>query len=94
MQQLAQRAVAAVSHRAVGHQSPSEDAVLGKPRQASLEKRDHGGRLLIAQQPAVDQARVVIDDGVEVVVAQRVRALQIERAAVACDRVPWAPKRG
>ena len=92
MQQLAQCAVAAVGHRAVGHQPPSEDAVIGKPRQAALEKRDHGGRLLIIEQFAVGQPRVVIDDGVEVVVAERVGALQIEAAAVAGDRVPWAPK--
>jgi hypothetical protein len=76
VQQFAQRAVAAVGHRAVGHQAPGDDAVIGKPRQGALEEGEHGDCFLVVEQLAVDQARVVVDDGVEVVVAERVGALQ------------------
>ena len=91
-EQLAQRSVASVAHRAVGHDPPRRDALGGKPGQRAFGEGGHGRGRLVGQQFAVDQPRVVIDDRVEVVVSERVGALQRRRATVAGHRVPGAPE--
>ena len=73
-QQLVQRTVASVAHRAVGHPPASDDAVRGEPVQRACGEVRNGRRFLVAEQLAVDQARVIVDDRVEVVVAERIGA--------------------
>ena len=71
-EQFAQRAVVGVAPGAVGHQPPGGDAVLGEPGQRALDERGDGVGAFVGEQLAVGQAAVVVDDGVEVVVAERV----------------------
>jgi hypothetical protein len=90
--ELAQGNVAAIAHRAVGHHSSDRDAVAGEPGQGALDERNHGRTALVGEQLAVGQPRMVVDDGVEVVVAERVGALKPGRASIARDGVTWPPK--
>ena len=58
---------------------------------SALDERDDRVGLFVGEQLAVGQARVVVDDRVEVVVAERVVALALV-AAIAGDRVTGPPE--
>src|SRR3954452_7718506 len=88
-EEVAQRGVVRVGPGAVGHQPPRADAAAGKPGQRALDERRDRRGALVCEQLAVGQAGVIVDDGVEVVVAERVAALHLG-APVAGDGVPGA----
>ena len=77
-----------VAPGAVGHQSAALDVVAGEPGEGAFHERGDGRRVLIAKELAIGQAGVVIDDGVEVVVAERVVALTFV-TTIAGDRMAW-----
>jgi hypothetical protein len=68
------------------------DVAGGEPAQGALEEGDDCGAALVGEQLAIGQPRMVVDDGVEVVVAERVGALKPGPASIARDRVTWPPK--
>ena len=91
-EEFAQRVVVGVGPRAVGHHPPGRDLVGAEPGQGALQECDDGRGLFVGEQLAVGQSRVVIDDGVEVVVTERVIVLLGSAAAVAGDGVPRSPE--
>jgi hypothetical protein len=89
-EQVTQGAVVGIAPRAVGHHAPGGDAAVGKPGQGALSEGGDGGGPLVIEQLAIGQSAVVVDDGVEVVVAQRVAPLGAGLVPVAGDRVSGA----
>ncbi len=69
------------------HQTLGDDPLGVKPRHGPVGERGHGVRLLIVEELPVDQSGVVIDDRVEVVVAELSRPVVSRSASIASDRV-------
>jgi hypothetical protein len=66
--------------------------VPGEPGQGALHEGGDGGGRLVVEQLAIGQAAVIVDHGVEVIVAKRVALVGRGRGAIAGDRVPGPGK--